>query len=95
MHMLARDVTGLTFVVGAVHVDHHVVQLLLLQHADALSEGQTFACATVLESLSVHFNPNGSHTYRLYQGRAKGVINVAHSFGYTLNTNKKVKNGHQ
>lgn len=81
----------LTFVVGAVHFDHHVIQLLLLQHADALSGGQRFACFTVLESFSVRFSPNSSHTYRLYQGRAKGVVNVAHSFGYTLNPNKKGK----
>lgn len=27
----------LTFVVGPVHFDHHVIQLLLLQHADALT----------------------------------------------------------
>lgn len=83
----------LTFVVGAVHFDHHVIQLLLLQNADALSEGQRFACFTVLESFSVHLSPNSSHTYRLYQGWAKGVVNVAHSFGYTLNINKREKLG--
>lgn len=33
--------TRLTFVVGAVHFDHQVIQLLLLQHADALAESQT------------------------------------------------------
>lgn len=35
------DATRLTFVFSAVHLDHHVVQLLLLQHADSLTEGHT------------------------------------------------------
>lgn len=30
------DSFGLTFVLCAVHLHHHVVQLLLLRHADAL-----------------------------------------------------------
>lgn len=37
----------LTFVFGAVHLDHQVVQLLLLQHADPLTGGHTVLQQTV------------------------------------------------
>lgn len=86
--------TRLTFVVGAVHFDHHVIQLLLLQHADSLSEGQMVAWFTVLESFPAHFRTKQwtVRTYRLDQGWAKGVINVTHGFGHALHTNEKGKN---
>lgn len=55
--------TRLTFVVGAVHFDHHVIQLLLLQHADALKNRESDVTRTaVLQKLlgAIQFK---LHTY--------------------------------
>lgn len=85
----------LTFVVSAVHFYHHVVQFLLLQHTDPLTENQNVCLhnSSSIFALLLHFHSKWIKfcTHRLQEGWSKGVINVTNSFGYTLRQQERGK----
>ena len=84
-HTCRHRTQGLTFVVSAVHFDHHVVQFLLLQHVDSLKENTM--CFTVLFScFCFELIKCCTDTHRLDEGRSEGVIDVTNGFGYTFDS---------